>query len=321
MICILNLLIYCLVMPTSKDEAIHRKIQWSDTFAFFAMENPTDALNHQATKMQSLQVDWLVHMGGPLRGRIDESARVDRPVLVLTMEPDPVVTFEVKEWLASGLREQDVEFHVALPEPRFREHWRNELMSIKGIRLHETGVAGENWFSDSALWRTRLIGPSLSPWEADTAVTDFVRQVPANGQPPWLYWSYLAPWLRVHHPGIDLTKFEKRMSCLRALLSPQDELSESETLAPRQLMVNPTFEVLRQVSTEKPLLAFCRCGHRLETAELTFTEAAVIDAVRESFRLSIDKLLLDVSGSQAHEAMLSLVNRGFLLCGRHGETH
>jgi hypothetical protein len=105
-------------------------------------------------------------------------------------------------------------------------------------------------------------------------------------------------------------------------------------------MVNPTFDVVvKPVSLsevlgdegEAPIIGYCRSRSLTEAGgdgsnatqvvarELTLTEAAILDAVKESFRLRVDHLQASLSvdpDSSFEQALTALYRDGFLLRAR-----
>lgn len=252
------------------------------------------------SEIQEIRLDWLVHMGGPLREVFDYycDASGQKPgglELAVSMAPDPVLVFEVQSWLDAHARRGTL-FRVSADE-----RWREHLVDLKVPIKFERRVYSDR-SSESVdrflgyLWRDL-------PLELDqkAALLSASRQQIAessSSEPPWSVCRTLSRWLKFRRESdqasprfsqSDVFEIEKRASLVLAFLSPQNEEQEAKSLESRALMLNPTLEVLVRPALQsgrnlKPLVVVGRYRDSMFEHDLSKVEAAIMEFVRESFR-------------------------------------
>ncbi len=259
-----------------------------------------EVLSLSESNSAEVRLDWLVHMGGPLREVFDQycDARGQKPgglELRVSMAPDPVLIFETESWLRSHARRGTL-FRISADE-----RWRSHLVDLK------VPVKFERWaISDRSsecidrflnlLWRNLPLEPGKITTLVSVSRTQVIES--ADTEPPWSACRRLGTWLkfRIDHqqnfPSFtarDIFEIEKRVSLVLAFLSPQDEQQEAKSLESRALMLNPTLEVLVQPASRSgrnlnPLVVVGRYRDSMFEHELSLCEAAVMEFLRESFR-------------------------------------
>ncbi|CAN5528680.1 hypothetical protein BH10BDE1_BH10BDE1_15320 [soil metagenome] len=286
-----------------------------------------------------LAVDWMVHVGGPLREQIETAferqfqlaANIE---LELLMRPDPVVSFEVNAWVEKCLGPMAARCAAALPSAlpleirvltRARDHsaWISTVPAIAKFQWSEISATDDVDVDRFA----EMLG--LRHVVSEKTRRDFVSVMKNEvgldlTEPPWMFWSRLAGWIKHRQRDADVSEIEMRLSFFRAALSPQDEINERESLGSGQVMMNPTFEAVERSplvsgSREAPLLARARSGNKLISRTITSFEAIVLDQVRESFRSAKSHVIADVERDTgirkefAERAIEALIRDGFLL--------
>lgn len=235
-----------------------------------------------------LPLDWWVHVGGHLRRALDEKIKlglqahtIQKVTIPMSMPPDPILKHVIKEWL-------------------------DAIDEVRGKMEFVWTDSDDDPLSDQ--WCRRVFGEPPPPEKRQA----FAEQHPER-LPPWELWGKYATWSRLS----DQFGLPRRFLAVQVLLSPHDEIWERDSLEPGVLMVNPTFEAFAQESPGglHPLAGLCRNGDSLWQSGIRFAEAAVIDAVRESFRLP-QAQLASMAIEQPEDAVERLVEKGFLLRGK-----
>lgn len=258
------------------------------------------ALSLAESNSGEVRLDWLVHMGGPLREVFDQycDARGQKPgglELRISMGPDPVLVFETESWLRAHVRRGSA-FRLSADE-RWQSHLVDVNLPVKfehRTRRDQTGECIDRFLA--LLWRDLPIGTD----QAAELVRESQAQVAdsADTEPPWSACRRLGTWLKfrreTQQAGLNFSarevfEIEKRVSLVLAFLSPQDEEQEAKSLESRSLMLNPTLEVLVRPTLQtgrslNPLLVVGRYRDSMFEHELNLVEAAVMEFVRESFR-------------------------------------
>lgn len=232
----------------------------------------------------TVRLDWWIHVGGRIRDQYEDmvlrrSAKKSEPLVFdLRMKPDPVLAFEIQDVLSKLPKELSCRLQVL---PKWRSMWSQilpgEWQSSLEPSSEETKVS--SWKFGEQL--------GLSTSEMTAFIDDMNQAGVELEEPPWIFWSRFPAWKlqklkadRAKRDGsFEFGSLKERLAFLRSLLSPQDERSEARSLAPGQLMLNPTFEFVSE-----SLKAFARVDDRFQIRPITELEAAVLDQVRESFR-------------------------------------
>lgn len=245
-----------------------------------------------------VRLDWLVHMGGPLREVFDHycDASGQNPgglELVVSMAPDPVLIFEVRSWLKVHARRGTL-FRVSADE-----RWRSHLVDLKIPVKFERRVFGDrsresvDRFLDY-LWRDLTLDSHQRTLLLEASRRQIIES--SDSEPPWSVCRGLGVWLKAlrgptkhRFSAAETFEIEKRGSLVLAFLSPQDEEQEAKSLDPRALMLNPTLEVLVRPAVQagrnlKPLIVVGRYRDSMFEHELNIVEAAIMEFVRDSFR-------------------------------------
>lgn len=244
-----------------------------------------------------LRLDWLVHLGGPLRRRLEEClAESSELHLVLGLRPDPVMEFEIRHWLesfqqrASAGTRVPVYLETGLSDEAF-DQWNISLRDVAVVlrTAAESEAAAETEFVPMESFLRKVIGgasranaPSPDVEKASAIFRQIWREQKARETP----WMALRHWLRERDTK-DLAPFsvQREIERMISYLSPQDEVAELESLAVGQVMVNPTLEILtKPFDRTAPLFAIARYRGDLIERELGLAEAALIEAIREDFR-------------------------------------
>lgn len=252
------------------------------------------------SEVHEIRLDWLVHMGGPLREAFDQycdagGQKAGGLELAVSMSPDPVLVFEVQSWLNSHARRGTL-FRVSADE-RWREHLVDLKVPIKFERRVFADRSGESIDRFLGyLWR----GLPLDQEQKAALLKASRQQITetSSSEPPWSVCRTLSRWLKFRRESdqasprfsqSDVFEIEKRASLALAFLSPQDEEQEAKSLESRALMLNPTLEVLVRPAMQsgrnlKPLVVVGRYRDSMFEHELNMVEAAIMEYVRESFR-------------------------------------
>jgi hypothetical protein len=118
---------------------------------------------------------------------------------------------------------------------------------------------------------------------------------PRAGATPWSAFGFFAGYLRRSGQESLADVVNLEWSRFAVLYSPQDEFFELSSLEPGHLLLNPTLSVLqRQADGEEWLEALVRRGRSLSSEKLDWREAALIDELRESPRITAKELLAHV---------------------------
>ncbi len=255
-------------------------------------------LPHEFAEEMSAEVrlDWWVHVGGVMRTRLEKQLEQSSPLGVtftIAMKPDPVLKFEITGWLQAAWlravsRQTDPRKHILVAD----REWITELAQFPVENFEHDPM------TDAASCYRRLKLPILK----DGLGADFLRDMQASGvdlgEPPWILWSRLPPWLkrrRAKDLEQILCEVDERLTFLRVALSPQDERNERASLTPNLLMVNPTFEFNESNESGGPVVALARNWDTVSRRAITALEASVLDHVRESFRIERGSALKAVS--------------------------
>ncbi len=243
-----------------------------------------------------VRLDWWVHVGGVLRARLEKRLEQSSPfgvTFTIAMKPDPVLKFEITAWLQAAWlrkvsRQIDPRTHIRVVD----REWVAELSKLSVENFEIDSV------TEAASWYRRLKLPVLK----DGLGAEFLRDMTASGvdlgEPPWILWSRLPPYLkrrRTNEFEQVFSEVDERLTFLRVALSPQDERNERASLTPHQLMVNPTFEFNESTKSMGPIVALARNWDTVSRRPITALEASVLDHVRESFRIERSGLLKAVS--------------------------
>jgi hypothetical protein len=287
--------------------SVGNRLSWEDVFDEKSVKNwprrvqelPATSAGLSLAEVNSgdIRLDWLVHMGGPLREVFDNycDAGGQRPgglELHLSMAPDPVLIFEVQAWLKAHARRGTL-FRLSADDA-----WRSYLVDLN-IPVKFEGRFSSDRSSECTnrflnfLWR----GLALSPDQTAELFNASRMQVSESSlaEPPWTACRRLGTWLKFRKEQLrfsakDIFEIEKRVALVLAFLSPQDEEQEAKSLEARALMLNPTLEVLVRPAAQSgynlnPLLVVGRYRDSMFEHDLNLVEAAVLEFVRESFRV------------------------------------
>ncbi len=260
-----------------------------------------------------IRLDWLVHMGGPLRHVFDQycltrSGDPNGIDLSIAMAPDPVLIFEIQSWLKEKCKKGST-FRLHADE-----RWRSHLIDTKVPTKFERRPFGDRSFeSTDRFLRFLWQGLALSSAQSEALMKASRQQVlqAADTDPPWIISRKIATWLKFYRElaenqtrfsQSEIFEIERRGSLVAAFLSPQDEEQESKSLEPRALMLNPTLEVLvRPSGLQRPLLVVGRYRDSMFEHDLNLVEAAVMEFVRESFRAQEASVCLAVAAELGAE--------------------
>lgn len=258
-------------------------------------------------------LDWMIHLGGPVRQRGESLLRewtlvrtqeaalsggmgsdrgsVNRPfrelLAITSMPPDPVIEYERQAWIH--------EFREANPD-----------VSVKSVHRND-------FVSDTVDWENEFLGERH---RFSRFIAGFHASAKSHRfEPPWLYWARLPLWLKKQASDIqsDIDELDERMSVIRTLLSPQNEIEESFALEPGELKLNPTMDVVQSTK----LFGICRQSAagalRLQRREFDELDAMIVDEIRESFRIRELDLIRRLSVAGAAERITELYELGFIL--------
>lgn len=254
----------------------------------------------RGTSTSVVRLDWLVHMGGPLRETFDcycDTAGQNRGglKLVISMAPDPVLIFEVQSWLKTHARREAL-FRISADE-----RWRAQLVDLRIPIKFEPHIFADRSSASAHrfleyLWRDLPLEPDQKAALLKVSSQKILEI--SDAEPPWSVCRNLGTRLKFSREieqalsrisAANIFEIEKRGALALAFLSPQDEEQEAKSLEPRALMLNPTLEVLvRPVPQSgralKPLVVVGRYRDSMVEHDLNLVEAAIIEFVRESFR-------------------------------------
>ena len=265
----------------------------------------------KADMSQEIRLDWWIHVGGVVRRRLEEKlahamgprSDVDAAefAIRLGMKVDPVLRFEIENWL-----QKNQYIFSSLNLNSKSEAWNREIFFQRlavgpkcaepeqELRLWSEVIRVPSVFSD----RIEIFSKAMSAADVDL------------GEPPWIFWSRFVAWIKrdaVKSNPAEFSKMDLHLAFLRAALSPQDEVSERQSLDDGMVMVNPTFEICELIHSE-PLLVLARNFDIVVHRPLVELEAQILDQVRESFRVSRGELLKVISTETGIQK--EFVNRG-----------
>lgn len=285
---------------------VGNQLSWEDVFNESSVKNwprrvrelhsPGAVLGLSEFNSGEIRLDWLVHMGGPLREVFDHYCDVCGHSqagleLKVSMAPDPVLIFEVLAWLKAHAH-RGMLFRLSA-DPRWRSHLVDLNIPVKfesRISSDQSSECTDRFLK--FLWRDL----ALTPEQTAELLQASRKQVTEafDNEPPWTACRRLGTWLKFRKDpprfsAADVFEIEKRVSLVLAFLSPQDEEQEARSLEARALMLNPTLEVLVRPSVpsgnnSNPLLVVGRYRDSMFEHDLNLVEAAVMEFVRESFR-------------------------------------
>ncbi len=324
----------------SYDNTVVDELEILSEFPFSNRDDWSRHLIHAPFDGSQLRLDWLVHSGGPFRERLEQwviSGSTKK--LVIGMRPDPVTEFEILHWLKTFHLESNTQqrpliyLHSDLSGREY-EKWNITLSrQVPVFRiLSETAefqAAREHLkvplqsFLEKVLEFGKQRSDQSSPI-GEKALEIYRRIWFANRQieTPWMLLRY---WLRDSElRNLIGFKIHREIERLLVYLSPQNEILERESLALGQVMINPTLEIITQPQNRtSPLFAITRFRGHLIERELGVFEAALIDAIREDFRLSeeraIEIAIHESSGSaeEINRALKRLKMEGFVLSAQN----
>lgn len=279
-----------------------------------------------------LRLDWLVHLGGPFRDRLEQIAdRTPVPRFFIAMRPDPVTEFEILHWLKGrGQNDLNRSRPTVYIDPTLSDleyaRWRKGLEGAASV-FKSAVTPSENGFGkrgDQAPMEgflLRIIQEHVGKSGLLDVLIEMYRQIWRENHRSETPWMLLRQWLRVRDTR-NLTGFpvHREIERLLAYLSPQNEIAELESLEPGKVMVNPTLEVLTKPrDILAPLHAIARFKGDIVERELGPLEAALIEAIREEFRTedtkAISVALKESRGSteDVTRALQRLKMEGFVL--------
>lgn len=301
-------------------------------FAFLGRHEWSRRLERASFDVAQLRLDWLVHLGGPFRDRLEQIVdRSPTPQLFIAMRPDPVTEFEILHWLKNRNQKNGDRVRLAvyldptLPDLEFAK-WRKDLEGVASVfrsplttREDALGESGNRAPLEGFL--LRIIQEHLGKSETGVGLLEAYRQIWRENHRSETPWMLLRQWLRVRETR-KLTGFpvHRDVERLLAYLSPQNEIAELESLEPGKVMVNPTLEVLtKPLDRRAPLHAIARFKGEIVERELGPLEAALIEAIREDFRIedtkAVEVALHESRGSTEDviRALQRLKMEGFVL--------
>lgn len=286
---------------------VSKRASWEDVFNERSVKSwprlvrefhsPGTVLSLAEFNSGEIRLDWLVHMGGPLREVFDQycegsGQRQGGLELHVSMAPDPVLIFELQAWLTAHARRGMV-FRLSADEA-----WRSHLVDLN-IPVKFEGRISSDRSSEcidrflNFLWHDLALTNGQTA-ELFAASRKQVTEL-SDTEPPWMACRRLGTWLKFRKSSTrfsarEIFEIEKRVSLVLAFLSPQDEQQEANSLESRALMLNPTLEVLVRPSFHSkenvnPLLVVGRYRDSMFEHDLNLVEAAVMEFVRESFRV------------------------------------
>jgi hypothetical protein len=251
-----------------------------------------------------LRLDWLVHLGGPLRIRLEEILSANPEIrFSVAMRSDPVLDFEIRHRLerlnaqnSSGAR------RMLYVEPEAADAdfqaWNIRFQDI-AVVLRNSRATNEEVIPLESFLR-KVVGKVMEKRSDSSQLEDAARvfrevwREHASRETPW---GALRLWLREGR-NKEYAQFpvQREIERLISYLSPQDEVAELESLTAGQLMVNPTLEVLTNpFDRVTPLLAIARFRGDLIEREIGKAEAALIEVIREDFRADEGRVVVTAS--------------------------
>lgn len=311
---------------------VSNELEILQDFAFLGRHEWSRRLERASFDVAQLRLDWLVHLGGPFRDRLEQIVDGSPALrLFIAMRPDPVTEFEILHWLKSRSQKNEDRVRLAvyldpdLPDLEFAK-WRTGLEGVSSVfrsalikREDALGECGDRTPLEGFL--RRIIQEHLGKGGPGDALIESYRQIWRENHRSETPWMLLRQWLRVRETR-KLTGFpvHRDIERLLAYLSPQNEIAELESLAPGKVMVNPTLEVLtKPLDRQAPLHAIARFKGDIVERELGPLEAALIEAIREDFRIedtkAIEVALHESPGSTEDviRALQRLKMEGFVL--------
>lgn len=299
---------------------------------------PDIYLNLSDSNRDEVRLDWLVHMGGPMRSVFDAYCarrchQAEGIQLSVFMAPDPVLLFEVQAWLAEFSKTRSID------RSRFRlsadRRWQPHLLKF-GVEVSNREL-DSNLSIDQFLqciWAD-VVDEKLQPVLHQLSREQILEKM--ESEPPWSVCRHMGAKLKRILPETALSPetlfdLDRRGGLLAAFFSPQDEQKEAETLAAHEVMLNPTLEIAvrrsavggrRESIGDGPVVALGRYRDSMFEHEVSFIEAAIIEFVRESFRIQESAVCasvveefgkqMDRGGQEVYQSLQRLKFEGILL--------